>query len=510
MQSEWDINGLFKGKENTESKFIKKISCDAIIEYIGKENINSFKKFLKNEVFLKINGDLNPWDYIKLCYFSINVSSDYRDNKINDKKYKEIVNEFRRNINEIDSNFWELDNINDDLKALAILYGHSQEEFWYQNLFKLIEMYNRNKFIFEKATVKRNKYNDINNNSKNNININDILKKEVGCNTNQFFNIIIAIQFYVLKFETPIICIKDLKSILEEANLNIDEKTLYNFLNYYTCNYEEIRNSKLIYNIFYIKPFIKTNTNKLILLDINILYKMLSEGEYWIIRNHFLKLRSQQFTNEFGEYFEIYVNEILNCYLDKSQYYRADVLSDCEKNNKIADWIIESKKYNLIIEQKSTIISKLAKHMYPDINILSKQVKFHAKESYEQLNNTEKLLSKNKRIIKFVLLYDDCKCTTLLEECIFNFRGNNELDKNTYIITIDAFERLIYILGEDSELFDNILDEISSDRENNVPLGKRIDIELRLDKKGIKNDFLLNKHNFYKLNLKAFGNRYKN
>ncbi len=500
MQSNTKIIELFKGHGRCESKIIKKFSCDSIIECIGRENINIFKKILHNENFIRINGDLNPWDYIKLCYFSINVSSDYRDNKIDKEEYRKIVNEFKLNINKIDSYFWNFNDIEDNLKALAILYGHSQEEFWYQNLTKLIQTYNRNKFIFENISKKRNEINNINKNSKNNIYIDEILYNEIGCDSYIFFCIIQALEFYVFKFATPIINMEDLKVILKEMNINIEDGILNNFLNYYTCDYKEIRDSKLIYNILYIKPFIRTNTNKLILLDINVLFKILSEGEYWIIRNYFFKLKSQKFTNEFGEYFEIYVKDLLKSYLNESQYYRADILNNSSDNKKISDWIISSKKYTIIIEQKSTIISKLAKHMYPNINILNQQVKFHATESYEQLNNTEKLLNNVNKIIKFVLIYDDCECTTLLEECIFNLRGRKKSDENTYIITIDAFEKLIYILGKNDNSFDDILDEMLEEREKNIPLGSRIDLELRLNKKNIINDFLVNKHNFYKEN----------
>lgn len=74
-----------------------------------------------------------------------------------------------------------------------------------------------------------------------------------------------------------------------------------------------------------------------------------------MIRNYYYDIKSQLFTNDFGIYFEKYVENLFEFYLNDISYFKLNEI----KGKKIADLVIELDKYIIIIEceEKSNIES---------------------------------------------------------------------------------------------------------------------------------------------------------
>src|SRR5699024_6938675 len=95
-----------------------------------------------------------------------------------------------------------------------------------------------------------------------------------------------------------------------------------------------------------------------------LLYNLLIDASYWIVRNYYGQIGSQDFTNAFGVFYEKYLQDIFEYYLDSSKFEKL------QEDNKSAmcDWKIETDKYIILIEQKSAIASIFTKNIYPNIS----------------------------------------------------------------------------------------------------------------------------------------------
>lgn len=78
---------------------------------------------------------------------------------------------------------------------------------------------------------------------------------------------------------------------------------------------------------------------------------LFSNSNYWIIRNKYNTIGSQNFINAFGIYFEKYVEELLSRCLIENEYIKIPV----NNTEKRADWKLNIEGFNILVEQKSTI-----------------------------------------------------------------------------------------------------------------------------------------------------------
>lgn len=186
------------------------------------------------------------------------------------------MNEYRRNEDKKIKNIYTG-------SAFHMLYGLSQQQFWYQERYEIIEQFNRNlellKYISKQVKTK--------------IDMESILQKVLG--------------------------------------MSVDEY------------------------LFLAKPIVKTDKGRYIIHNSYLVLKILSDGLYWVIRNYYYDIKSQLFTNDFGIYFEKYVENLFEFYLNDISYFKLNEI----KWKKISDLVIELDKYIIIIEceEKSNIES---------------------------------------------------------------------------------------------------------------------------------------------------------
>lgn len=389
---------------------------------------------------------VTAWDLNVLAYNLICNSNDYKSKVVKDNnELLMLLSEYQEHDNNV--SFEKMDSIKDDDKLLFILFGHSQQQFWYQNPEQMIIQFNRNTEILLYI------WKNIN----SSINIDDIVYNKFGFNAETLNKILVYLLGIGLN-ETDV-SNKEMLNFLKNHAPDYISNNFKKVIQSYTANYELFRQDTILKeNLLLTKPIVETDTNKLLIVNHYLLIKLLSDGLYWIIRNHFYEKNSQEFTNDFGIAFEAYLENILNYYLDKKSYYHP-----CNTNkHKVADWIIETDKFLVILEQKSTVASLTLKTMYPDMNNLRKYIsKFN--EAFNQLNETEKIYNSkigHKKVMKLIVHYENLYVQNILKHEVRKSRDNRSEDSNIFFINIYELERLLYVLNTDINAFYKILEKM--------------------------------------------------
>jgi hypothetical protein len=294
--------------------------------------------------------------------------------KCEDKKYK----------NEID----KLESNKD--KLMYFITWHSQKQFWYQEIHLIFNNFFRNVEILG----------DIAKNMDTTVDIEKILKDEFSLTIKEYNILLFTLMIYFFK-----------DGYVEALNMEKELKEIYSFLNKeelkklldrYSCSYNEVRESSIKEMFLFTKPIIKTDKGKYIVSNGYLMIKLLSEGLYWLIREFYFKKNSREFTSEFGKYFEEYLKSVLSKYEEQNKYEKIEE----DNKNKLADWLIRTKNFNILIEQKSALASIQIKTMHPNLNVLKKYLE-HFETAIIQLDKTEEVfkLDKNKTI-KMIVYYE--------------------------------------------------------------------------------------------------------
>ena len=136
----------------------------------------------------------------------------------------------------------------------------------------------------------------------------------------------------MVKYKNPILSNANVLDVISKNSITIDE----------------IRNSPLGRQVFYSKPIIKIGDDY-IASNPYLMLVLFTNSNYWVLRNKYRDLRSQNFTNAFGNYYEIYLEEVLSNCLTKDCFQRIEE----DPKEKRADWYIKFGDYDFFIEQKS-------------------------------------------------------------------------------------------------------------------------------------------------------------
>lgn len=472
-------------------EILKKYKLDNLLYEIGNE---SREMFINDESFTiryiqspykKFNLYQSIWDMVDISYLAICSSNDYKNKILKKDDLVFIVNEYRR----YDDDFskMKMENINEDDTMLYILYGHSQEQFKYQNKILVIEQINRNIELLQYIPKTIN----------NTLNIDSILKEITGFNFKEFNELLFTVCLIGL-VTSDITNLTNLSITNTFSHINpiITNENLKKIINFYSSTYKEYRESDLKKHYLKTKPIVKTDNGKLLILNQYLLYNLLEEGAYWIIRNYFASKNSQAFTNEFGLYYEKYLEEMLTYYLNSCQF--ENLQEDCK--SKICDWKIETDKYIIFIEQKSTIASIFTKNMYPDISQIRRYLK-KLGEGFKQLEISEKRIKEkrinnDKVVIKLLMHYELLYIPETIEKEIIKSINGDEADyKNTFLVSTSEIERMVYALSKKESLLNEVIDKKIYLEETKDPHGRSF--SKILDELSIENDYLQNVKNHY-------------
>lgn len=465
---------------NELERKIRKYKLDELLLLLAKQSREIFqnntymkkiewKRSLGKSLLQKAHQVLPAWGLADLSYLAIKNSNDYRPvNPTEDDVYK--LNNILAGItnNEAESKMAEIDQ--EDIRT-HILFGLSQKQFWYQDIIRSREsfynflryyvlLYEIPKFFPE---IKQP---------------NDDLIESTGFDIKSFSQLLMAGWSHNMN-KSPVIGMKVTEDLTRKIPI-ITEPNLKRCLAFFTADYGYYRKPNFQNNPLFFKPIVKTDTGKLIIQDSFIWARKFYEGIYWIIRDKYMKENSRAFTSNFGKYYERYVEEFLGYYLAHNFYEKVHGI----ENEKRADWLVYTKKYILVIEQKSCLMTIALKNEYPPILLLDKYLE-NFKDAFLQIAGSVESLGKvEKKIIKLVLHFE----TFYVGEIVIKERVNrlckdivNDLSNYFFIDTFE-FEELIQVLSDDEECFNKII-ETKIDYENNAPISA-----------GREFHFIINKH----------------
>lgn len=436
-------------KYNTQ-EVLMKISNEtrgSVLEHKPLENLEM--TYVQNGFIKKHIMPVGAWMYTDLAYEMILHSNDHRGKIPTFDEFVYLlgkINEFK------DLEMNEKMSIYNGMElGTFIIFGHAQKQFWYQIVGLMIEQYFRNIDIFI----------NIPKNITAEINFNEVIKQEIGYSIDEYIQSLMYIWLIGLKQDNfNNIEFKGFK------NKKINEKCVKDIIEKYTIDYKNTRedNYKVKDSVFLFKPIIKTQKNNLIVVNGFLLFRLLSDGLFWTIRNHFNKKEKksdrQKFVNYFGELFEIYVKELLGKYLEEKKFKRLEN-TNC---GKIADWIIKTEKYFLIVEQKSAIMAIKTKSFTPDIDPLKNFINDnYNKKGTPQLDETEEQFRKEisgKQVIKIILYYETIFAINMVKILLLEMRNETTEERNNlFFLSISEFERLLVVLNKDEEIFNRIIEE---------------------------------------------------
>lgn len=446
---------LFNNKNNSDIPAVKHVS----IPLYNKRSFNTQKK----------EAYITAWTLTDLAYYIIKTSNDYRGRDIQHKEelylLQMAVDDYiqREEHLFLESNKQEGNNV-----FFLHLWGFVGEQFKSENpkivfdnfsrdLYMLFELNNSSDFDMEKA-----------------------VQKEMGMSWKKVVQYLILAWFGFTQEST----LNELIDKILESSPD-EKKEFKQVIERYTTNYDEVRNSMLGRQILYAKPYVRTQKGEVVSVSTYLNFFLCEHSILWIIRDHFNKQKSQDFTNYFGDLFEKYFNEILECCLKENEYERI-----AENGiNERADWKINICGNKFLVEQKSTIMRLSAKQQQTDISAIKDFAKRTVLKAMSQLANTEQEIGEGK-YIKIILLFEDYLRPELLEQFINMSECNVKNDNYFWLVTINEMEMLLYLAKNDQDLFDEIVKEKINRETSNSKLGKSI-IQL-LNEYGInKNEYIM-------------------
>jgi hypothetical protein len=433
---------------------------------IGSEIIND--KFIHNRAIESVplrGGEINvtAWDISDINYYAIKNTHEFVTRSCKNEEYIEIINEFLSYDND-NTKIFTQNHYSEKENLLAMLWGLSRKQFWYQEIARIKYDFNRQVEILEIIQ------------EDNEFDLNLACKAETGFSIREYRLLLFVLAGMGMQKRDFSNVTIDNES--KERFPFITSKNVINIRNQLTANYNDIRKSKYHEEIFYLYPFVRTISNNYICANQYILYSKVADGPLWAIRNYYKNKSSQRFLTYYGKLFERYVEKLLKKYVTDTEYFkipRSDRL-------KIADWILETPHYQIIIEQKAYLPELLVKARLPQVEKVLEYIKRYD-ISFLQLESTRKYYQSKKTTLKVILHYDLLNiANSLVRENILGRIGSIIEEKEEfYFIDITSFERLITIYKTNMELFEKILDE---KRANSIGA----------EKEGWEFDQLLNKY----------------
>lgn len=298
------------------------------------------------------------------------------------------------------------------------------------------------------------------------VNIEDIVQQETGVNWKVLISSLLLIWFGFAQQ-------KNLKTIKELVNWD-DVFKIEDFervVARYTATYQEIRQSALKRQVFYAKPYVKTDRKEIISINTYLNLCIYEHCVLWAVRDYYYKKGSREFTSYFGKLFEKYLNELFAEYLQTDKYHRIPEV----KNAKRADWKADLCGYKFLIEQKSTILRLGAKQQDSDYNAIVAYAKSTLIKALKQLEATEEALNNGKHI-KVILLYEDYFMPEILDYVFRLEECDITNDDYYWIVTIDEMETLLYLCKHDPQKCQKIIEErIKRETEHSID-GKRLEL----------------------------------
>ena len=356
------------------------------------------------------------------------------------------------------------------------LYGFLGEQKRFEEQYKFLEEFSREKYILEIVSSKPKMK------EKFGISFVDEFLSITGYTTDMYSAMLFMIFGYVSQF-SPIIYADRIDECF--GLIDFDLGKILNLLERYSCSIDELSTSVFKRQLLYQKPFIKYK-NIFISANPFLVISLFINSNYWIIREKYKNSDNdnQRFINAFGKYFEEYFEELLENCLPQGTFVR---IEECDK--KRADWHIKLNNYDILVEQKSGLSILDIKQNEPNLVSMKQHIVKNWGKAVKQLDETEKFLEL-KNAIKIILVYEDYYKSESFELLFEIGPDLNPLNNRKFwLLTINEFEMLLDLYKKDSHLFFEIIKE-KDDLETSLSVEGR-DMEAIMKKHKInKNEYL--------------------
>ena len=432
-------------------RHLHRIKLDQLLLLIGNEIRGMFNRNepMRNipvrrfagPLYQKGNVTVAAWNLSDLAYLAIKESNDFRALEPSFNDLVGLCNLILAWDDERSKE--EYEGLSKNEKMLKIFVGLSQTQFRYQELHRIRDEFNRQVELLEVIPSEIGSQ----------VDLEGVCKEVSGFDLRTFRTILLAL-FSVAITQCDLSYLTSNGSAMK-AHPALTVRNVLQVTNLYTGDYQEFRQSPLLENHFYVKPIVRTSGNRLLGVNTYMFAKKVADGPFWIIREHYRRSGSQAFVNVFGEYFERYVEKLLQHCLPKEGFARVPA----PKSGGYADWFVYTQHYRLIIELKSSIAGLMIRRLYPDPNsIFNYLEKFQ--EGVLQLDSTAQAYPETTRTtIKLLVHYEtfyisDGLLRPIVIEAIKEKLTNTE---HVYFCDIGEFEWFISILGDSESVAESIL-----------------------------------------------------
>lgn len=337
----------------------------------------------------------------------------------------------------------EFDGLADDEIILKFAVGFTQKQFWYQEIHRIREEFNRQVELLEVIPSE----------IRSQVDLEGVCKDVTGFELKTFRTILFALHSVAMRQS-------DLSELTFDGTATnvhpaLTARNLYQVASMYTGDYQEFRESPFLENHFYVKPVVRTSSNHLLAVNTYMFAKKVADGPFWIIRDYYRGSDSQEFVNAFGEYFERYVEKLLQHALPPDSYARVPAPS----SGRYADWFVYTKHYRLVVELKSSLAALMMRRLYPDLDSIRNYLeKFQ--EGVLQLDSTVQQYPEPARTtIKLLVHYETFYLSDgVLRPLVLDALGDRITDhEHIYFCDIGEFEWFISLLGESDSVAESVL-----------------------------------------------------
>ena len=393
----------------------------------------------------------------ELSYRAMKYSNDYRNTCPKKDDLLKLINLLAKTEDGVARD--KVDSLSPEEIKAHVLLGMTQRQIWYQEI--LDDNYIRYSFLryyMLLVQVPATYFPD-------RPQPDQVFTSITGYSIQRFFHLMFLTCTHVLK-NSGEINIKEISNMLPATT----GKDFSKCLDFFTGDYKYYRQPTHPANPLFFKPIVRTDTNRLIAPDVFLFARKLYEGVYWILRDHYKTLNSQKFIDAFGEYYEKYIEQVVEFYLRPHHFRKIKETP----NKKRADWLIFTGNYVLLIEQKSSLMTIALKQDYPSLNKLDKYLLNALKEGCVQISETIRggiEEAEGKKLIKLLLHFENFSwAESVIKERLTEL-SKDEIDDLTdyFFIDTEEFERLMQSLADDERCFNQIIEE-KIKREKTAPL----------------------------------------
>jgi len=404
------------------------------------------------------NVTISAWSLLEISYYSILHTNDFAVNTPTFDNIIQLCNEYIEFENTLSSKVYQ--DATSQKRLLFDLFGLSQKEFWLQELHTIKEQFNRDVEMLEVIPHQ----------IEQTLNLDAILTEISGFDVRSLRKILFSI--FAMGMVNSNLSSLTVDQSIKNVDKVLTKENILSVIESYTAEYQECRGSPFKHGFFYSKPIVRTTKGKYIVVNQFLVAKKIADGVFWKLRDYFAaksESESREFTKQFGNLFEKYVHNLLSYYLKGDQFKRIP-----EGPGERADWIITTSRYQLIVEQKSGLMSLMLKDIHVDLKKYNDYL-LKMKKGVVQLDRTAVAYeSQEKTTLKFLLFYDQLYMyENILKEELISISGKNLTDnKNFFLIHIGDFEHLVQILSEAESIFNRIMEEKIQLEKEPSPEGK--------------------------------------